>query len=50
MPELRNAVATRAVDPGEFIADLHQTGHLPQNSGGDPAVPDDAVYPRPEAV
>ncbi|MCJ0868087.1 hypothetical protein [Streptomyces sp. AP-93] len=33
---------TKAVDPAEFVAELHSEGNLPQNSGGDPAVPDSA--------
>ncbi|WP_369228967.1 hypothetical protein AB5J56_00730 [Streptomyces sp. R21] len=40
------------VDPADFIAELHTEGQLPQNSGGDPAVPDSAfpdthVYTQP---
>ncbi|MFD9618093.1 hypothetical protein ACFWB2_12540 [Streptomyces virginiae] len=34
--------ATKAVDPAEFVADLHAEGNLSQNVGGDPAVPDSA--------
>jgi hypothetical protein len=33
---------TQAVDPADFITDLHAEGNLPQNAGGDPAVPDSA--------
>jgi hypothetical protein len=29
-------------DPADFIAELHADGAMPQNSGGDPAVPDSA--------
>jgi hypothetical protein len=41
-----------AADPADFIAELHTEGQLPQNSGGDPAVPDSAfpdthVYDQP---
>ncbi|WP_175439226.1 hypothetical protein [Streptomyces vilmorinianum] len=32
----------KAVDPAEFVAELHAEGNLPQNTGGDPAVPDSA--------
>ncbi|MFK8906202.1 hypothetical protein [Streptomyces sp. YS-3] len=40
------------VDPAEFVAELHAEGSLPQNVGGDPAVPDSAfpdthVYEQP---
>ncbi|AUA11610.1 hypothetical protein [Streptomyces malaysiensis] len=45
---------TRAVDPADFVAELHAEGNMPQNSGGDPAVPDSAfpdthTYPLPVA-
>ncbi|MFF1690791.1 hypothetical protein [Streptomyces sp. NPDC058254] len=33
---------TQAVDPADFVAELHAEGAMPQNSGGDPAVPDSA--------
>ncbi len=41
-----------AVDPADFVAELHAEGNMPQNSGGDPAVPDSAfpdthTYPQP---
>ncbi|CCK32770.1 hypothetical protein BN159_8392 [Streptomyces davaonensis JCM 4913] len=29
-------------DPADFIGELHADGAMPQNSGGDPAVPDSA--------
>ncbi|MFI1105204.1 hypothetical protein [Streptomyces melanogenes] len=40
------------MDPAEFVAELHAEGSLPQNVGGDPAVPDSAfpdthVYEQP---
>ncbi|MEU9279504.1 hypothetical protein [Streptomyces sp. NPDC048341] len=35
-------VTTVVPDPADFIADLHADGAMPQNSGGDPAVPDSA--------
>jgi len=40
MPE----IVTQALpaDPADFVADLHAEGNMPQNSGGDPAVPDSA--------
>ncbi|MFD9485084.1 hypothetical protein [Streptomyces sp. NPDC059991] len=43
---------TLVVDPAEFVAELHAEGSLPQNVGGDPAVPDSAfpdthVYEQP---
>lgn len=39
-------------DPADFIAVLHAEGAMPQNSGGDPAVPDSSfadthTYPLP---
>ncbi|MFF6852757.1 hypothetical protein [Streptomyces antimycoticus] len=40
------------VDVADFIGELHHDGAMPQNSGGDPAVPDSAfpdthTYPVP---
>ncbi|WP_199566447.1 hypothetical protein [Streptomyces corynorhini] len=48
------SATTQAVDPADFVADLHAEGNMPQNSGGDPAVPDSAfpdthTYPLPSA-
>ncbi|MFD7897605.1 hypothetical protein [Streptomyces sp. NPDC059743] len=36
------SATTSAVDPADFVTDLHAEGALPQNAGGDPAVPDSA--------
>ncbi|GGZ70032.1 hypothetical protein [Streptomyces bluensis] len=52
MREIVTTAAVEAVDPAEFISDLHAGGEMPQNSGGDPAVPDSAfpdthTYPLP---
>ncbi|MDH2392207.1 hypothetical protein QCN29_26175 [Streptomyces sp. HNM0663] len=48
------SATTQAVDPADFVAELHAEGNMPQNSGGDPAVPDSAfpdnhTYPLPSA-
>ncbi|MFZ3595053.1 hypothetical protein [Streptomyces sp. BH104] len=34
-------------DPAEFVTELHAQGQMPQNSGGDPAVPDSAFPDDP---
>ena len=39
---ITNSSTTSAVDPADFITELHAEGNLPQNAGGDPAVPDSA--------
>lgn len=40
--QITNSSTTQAADPADFITDLHTEGQLPQNAGGDPAVPDSA--------
>jgi len=40
--EITTSSTTAAFDPADFITDLHEEGNLPQNAGGDPAVPDSA--------
>ncbi|WP_329377038.1 hypothetical protein [Streptomyces sp. NBC_01716] len=52
MPEPMTTPLTAPSDPADFITELHADGILPQNSGGDPAVPDSAfpdthVYQQP---
>ena len=54
-PATTVAATTIALDPADFITELHAGGNMPQNSGGDPAVPDSAfpdthTYPQPVAV
>jgi hypothetical protein len=39
-PQITVSSTTRLVDPADFVTELHSEGRLPQNSGGDPAVPD----------
>ncbi|MFD4560520.1 hypothetical protein ACFWP5_40450 [Streptomyces sp. NPDC058469] len=39
---IKKSSTTSAVDPADFITDLQAEGNLPQNAGGDPAVPDSA--------
>ncbi|MER6548212.1 hypothetical protein [Streptomyces sp. NPDC001250] len=41
-PQITKSSTTKAFDPADFITDLHAEGQLPQNAGGDPAVPDGA--------
>lgn len=40
--QITKSSTTQAVDPADFISELHTEGQLPQNAGGDPAVPDSA--------
>lgn len=54
MPANITSATTAAVDPADFVAELHAEGAMPQNSGGDPAVPDSAfpdthTYAQPAA-
>ncbi|MDO0939245.1 hypothetical protein QQY66_48965 [Streptomyces sp. DG2A-72] len=42
MPVSQSVTAAVPADPADFIGELHAEGAMPQNSGGDPAVPDSA--------
>lgn len=41
-PQVKKSATTQAFDVADFVTELHSEGRLPQNAGGDPAVPDSA--------